>query len=465
MRLRTNRYPMFLDAVHTNRLDVIRLIFNHESERPIPDRLMSKYYQVCQEDPPVKTNAISVACDRCLQRHPNVINSLLTDRVIGKHLVNISLSELGLDVVPPELFHETLTSISVSMNNLTALPPVKEWKCQRLLFMSISDNRLREIPPDLFSLPNLSTLNANNNEIEMLDNSTWTAPSLKSLHLSKNRLRQLPCPEIVLEEPGNAPIDDKKGQTTSKTKVVYSIGHGFVDIGANRDEDYHKTHSGYNLEFLDISDNHLTSLPKGLACLAPMLRTLKLSRNRIRHFGHVSDYPTQLRSLELIGNNAEICIQPSTVPSQAVCLQSQLQNPVKCMHGSHNSLNTLQHLNIGRNQLTEIILEVDSPLITESQHPTSPTLTDNMLFPKLQSFMFSQNQISEIPRGIHKLQGLRNLDISKNERIKHIPLKIHQLKDLVGFQYKGISDPIIHQLDTCKDIGHVLYYLRARETE
>ena len=456
---------MILHAVSSSKLDVVQLVFDHDEKRPVPDRLMSKVYQVGRENPPKKATAVSIACDMSLKGDPLIMDNLIHHKVIGNNLINISLSELNLEAIPLALFHERLNSLSLSSNKLTHLPPVNEWKCKNLLFLSLEENLLQELPHALFTLPKLSTLNAGFNQIAKLEASVWTAPSLKMLHLNKNCLTYLPCPQVPQFENNHAvgEFRDSRGSEAKKAYQVFGIGHEFVDRGVQRDNE--QLGGGYNLHLLDLSDNKLLEVPRGLPCLAPNLRTLKLSRNRISDLGSISDYPANLKSLELIGNEAKFCIGTSSVTSSiSHCLQSNIFNSVNCSHRTHTNLSQLHHLNISKNNLPGLILEVENPARSPTYPgPSLPLLTP--LFPSLQSLSFAHNKLTEVPDGIHRLKNLRNLDISMNEGITHLPLRIYQLKELVGFQYKGIKDPIIHQLETCKDIGHTLHYLRARETE
>ena len=457
---------MLLHAVTTSNLDVIQLVFDHEEKRPVPDRLMSRLYTVGHSEAEKKASAVSVACEMSLNGDLYIMENLINHGVIGNHLLNITLSELQLKGVPLALFHERLSSLSLSSNELTTLPPVIDWKCKNLMFLSLENNKLEALPAGLFSLPKLLTLNAGHNLISHLDSSVWKAPSLKTLHLNKNLLRTLPCPKLPrrnVEEFDSSAIG-KQDFTLRSTYQVFGIGHGFINRGAQSPDDRYKSGEGYSLQFLDLSDNKLSVVPDGLPCLAPQLRTLKLSRNRIFDFKSVSDYPAVLKSLELIRNNAEFCIKGvgSSSALTSCCYQSHPGSIINCCHKTHASLLELHHLNVSRNQLTEIFLE-DEGSVKSPTH-SGPSSSSKLLFPNLKSFSFSYNQLTAVPDGIHKLTGLLNLDISHNERITVIPLKIHLLKDLDGFQYKEVGDPIIHQLDSCKDIGHMRHFLRARQT-
>ena len=457
---------MFLDAITTSKLDVVQLVFEHEEKKPLPDRLMSKVYEVGPKEARTKASAVSIACNMVLDGgEPYALHNLICHRVIGDNLLNIALSELQLENVPVDLFHERLNSLSLSSNNLANLPPVSQWKCKNLMFFSIEYNRFENLPDGLFNLPKLLTFNAGNNRISQLDMSMWRSPSLKNLYLNKNQLKTLPSPilrKMTIEEHDG----DGNNQEESLNTVyqIFGISHGFVNQGVQRSDDIYKSGKGYNLQVLDLSDNNLEAIPNCLPCLAPQLRTLKLSRNMIKDFKSVSEYPSGIKSLELINNNATECIRGGSRVSVSHCQQSSPGNVINCLHREHTSLVELHHLNLNKNMLTEIILEeiglLKSPLFSGPSQ-----LSSRLLFPNLKSLSFAHNELRSVPESIYKQTSLFNLDISQNQRITKLPLKIHLLHELAGFQYKGITDPIIKQLDNCKDLGHIRHYLRAKQTQ
>lgn len=459
MRFRKTNYPIFLAAVGDKRLEVIEMIFAHEDKRPLPDRILSRPYSLCKDTEFPKASAIGVAAEMCLEGRPDVLNEMLAHQVIGKHLVNVSLSELELSAVPVELFHVNLSSLSLSHNHLSELPPVSSWKCSNLAYFNLSSNDFREIPAGIFSLPKLISLDMKNNKIRQLDISMWTAPSLKSLYLSSNLIESLPVPHLDLT--GVSLLQrEVKSPGSAERATCNSIRHGFVDL-SEHDDSYYRSNSGFNLEFLDISENRLTSLPVGLPCLAPMLQTLKLNKNLIPHFGRFSAYPVLLKSLDLSSNEGEVSILPNEVPHRRVCYQSKTGEVLYCSHTDHWRLANIQHLNLSKNRLKEVIVDqsVPPPL------PHSASSEDTLFFPKLHSLYLNDNQLTQIPVGIHKQELLGTLDIRDNPNIKELPLKLHLLKNLISFQYKGIGDPIIGALDTLKDTPQILYYLRARQTK
>lgn len=472
LRLEPGNIPIFLHAVTTSNLDVIQLVFDHVVKRPVPDRLMSRIYEIGSKESSTtrRASAVSLACEATINGDAYILQNLIRHSVIGNHLVNVSMSDLQLTQVPLGLFHERLNSLSLSNNCLTILPPVSEWLCKNLMFLSLEQNQFERLPTGLFSLAKLQTLNVSNNKINQLDLSVWKAPCLKSLHLNKNCLRSLPCPPLP-----KASIQDLDNDTNSQSQAlvgsqVFSIGQGFVNRGVQRSGDQFQSNvgGGYNLQWLDVSDNLLERIPEGLPCLAPQLRTLKLSRNKIGDFGSISSYPSTLKSLELIRNEASMSINGHTVSNNVIrCYQSQPGNIINCYHRTHVALVSLHHLNVSKNNLFSVVLEECDAIKSPVQFPslTGSFTTSTLLFPHLQSLSISNNKLTQVPDGVHKLSSLLNLDISHNELITHLPPKLYHLKELDGFQYKGISDPIIQQLDNCKDIGRIRHFLRARQTK
>ena len=440
------------------------MIFNNQETRPLPDRILSRPYVLKKEtdtSPEKRMNAVGVACECCLRGDPSVLDAMLSHQVIGKQLVNLALSDLGITEVPSELFHENLISLSLSGNKMMQLPPTKNWKCENLTFLNLANNLFTIAPPGIFKLKKLTNLNLSSNKIVSLEADLWTAPSLKYLYLSSNLLERLPYPDLGdLSSPRYA--RDLVSPGATKRETVHSLRHSFIDSSLEREEDFHMKGFGYNIEFLDLSDNKLSSVPSGLPCLAPMLMTLKLNNNSIMDFGRVSHYPTLLKSLNLSANGGKVSIgHTSFPPSSSLCLQSTPNNHQHCNHSDHTLLVNLQHLNLSNNKLTDVVVETD--VSVSLPHPLTPSYDHTLLYPKLQSLILSNNRLTRFPVGVHKMERLGTLDISDNITIRSLPQKLHMLKNLIGFRYKGIGDPIIGTLDTFKDTAQLLYYLRARE--
>ena len=194
---------------------------------------------------------------------------------------------------------------------------------------------------------------------------------------------------------------------------------------------------------------------------------LKLAKNQIVDLGHISDYPTLLKSLDLSGNGAKRCIRPThTLPHPHICMQSTRDNSKACSHSDHYRLVNLQYFNLNKNELDEIILETDSPILPTTSSSTTPPADRSLLFPKLQSFSFNNNSLGRLPDGLHRLENLVSLDFSNNPNVKKLPLNLYHLKNLIGMRYKGIGDvEVTNMLDNCNDIGRMLYCLRSTANE
>ena len=466
LRIRSINYPIFLAAVRDKRLEVLEMVFTNQETRPLPDRILSRPYVLEKKTdnfPGKNMNAVGVACECCLCGDPSIFDAMLSHQVIGKQLVNLSLADLGLEEVPLELFHENLVSLSLSGNKLEELPPTKNWKCSDLTFLSLANNLFSVVPPGIFQLPKLTNLNLSSNKLMEIGPDLWQAPLLKYLYVSSNLLQTLPYPELKNQ---SSPLHtgDLVSPGSSKKEIIHSLRYSFVDSGLEREEDFHVRGQGFNLEFLDLSDNKLTTVPAGLPCLAPLLMTLKLNNNSIKDFGNISDYPTLLKSLNLSANGGQVAIGRSRFPPHGpVCLQSTPEKTLHCNHADHFLLSNLQHLNLSKNQLKDVTVETDAPV--SFPHGSTPTYNQSLLYPKVQSLILSENKLKRFPVGIHKLERLGTLDVSDNITIRSLPEKLHMLKNLIGFRYKGIGDPIIGTLDTFKDTAQLLYYLRARELQ
>ena len=483
-----NQSPLFLRAVRSQRMDVMELVLNPQSKRSASDRIFSQAYVYdLGNDEPVNASAISLACQLCLEGIPFLLKKLLEYPLTSPFCQHLSLGDLGLRLVPVELFHENLISLTLSRNYLSKLPPVEKWRCRDLQQLNLAENKFKELPKALFQLPNLRDFNVSDNQLTTLDPCFWTAPCLRNLNVSSNLLKQLPCP-VRPQEP-KEDVSDRGEDVgfirsqlgTEAPEIQYSVRHEFIDIDFERDKGYRKTQGGHRLEILDASSNQLTSIPEGLPCLAPMLLTLRLSKNKISNFSFVSDYPPGLKSLDLSNNGANVCISSTKAGSTPTCFQTLVLEPHisrKCSHSDHNSLHSLQYLNISRNKLKTLVIEDSSLSLSVSVSQglagmqatlhTSPTHKEakqheGTLFPKLQTLLVGKNNLIEVPEALHKLDQLASLDISDNESITRLPSSLSHL-NLYSFNYSGISDPIVNEFRSSQKAWEVLYYLRTRET-
>ena len=126
------------------------------------------------------------------------------------------------------------------------------------------------------------------------------------------------------------------------------------------------------LEHLDLSHIQLTSVPRGLSCLAPKLQKLNVSHNCIRSLGHLNDYPPYLELIDASHNELSAAITEPVIHTYASCGRRKLANvsssalvesiasplaPYKpCSHRLHKSLQKLSTVRLTHNQLVDVQL-------------------------------------------------------------------------------------------------------------
>ena len=142
----------------------------------------------------------------------------------------LNLTQLSLAAVPSELFALAdtieegekwwecyeISSIDMSMNEITALPPDIGTLGETILQLKIAHNKLAVLPPELCNLVNLKVLDLSNNllrelpadlgrmsslveltvadcQLERLPDSLCGLPGLEIIHADRNRLTRLPA--------------------------------------------------------------------------------------------------------------------------------------------------------------------------------------------------------------------------------------------------------------------------------
>ncbi len=459
-----------------------------------------------------RESPLSFGCRMYLEGNPQILKSLLSPQVAGTRICFITLAELGLRHLPFELFHENLKTLDVRGNNLSELPcaPLEfattgnsltgslgysamrsrmssyssdspdrdslNWNCPELKVINLSSNLFNSLPRDLFHLPSLNKLFASGNNIQSVDMDMWLAPQLEHLDLSNNQISSLPVPATISRPKSSlflnlVPSPSLQSFRSSHPSFLHSSRQAQMNFDVQSSEELNRSQSGFALMLLDLANNKLWEVPAGLPCLAPMLMTLKLAKNRITDLGCISLYPPLIQNLDVSSNSVAFGIRAQDSRNATLasnCCQSQLTgaSPV-CYHYNHQRLSHLKFLYLSRNKLEELQLEYKAyPELEHSSCATTspPAPTFKQLFPRLQGLRISNCLLREVPANIHKQNRLCELSIDGNERILQLPLKIHRLTSLFTFKYNGIGDPIVRELESFKSTADILYYLRARET-
>lgn len=422
-----------------------------------------------------KESIMSYACHLYLERRPQVLGNILSLRCDPKFLTRITLSGAGLRQLPYPIMHPNLMVLDVRENLLDGYPTDgKEpyrlgWHCPSLQTLNFSNNLFTIIHPDIFLLPNLSKLLMSGNRITEVPMDMWTAPLLKQLELNGNMIHELPCPNSVPRS-SQSVFASILGTVRADTGLQ-SFRRGYISHDACSPKDLHRSQIGFALTFLDLSENRLSSIPRGLPCLAPLLQTLKLATNAITNLGDFSIYPSLLQSLDVTNNGLTMGIEPPTQEMQDECYQTQLvEGHTHCSHYDHKTLSSLKFLYLCNNRIEDLQIEHQTPdvdmevsqTVSEDDVPVEKD-PPGLYFPKLQTLKISSNSLGRFPKSIHRLTKLRELVVSGNERITDFPPGLHKLTSLFTFQCSGIRSTIMQELPPFKSVAEMLYHLKAQE--
>ena len=139
------------------------------------------------------------------------------------------------------------------------------------------------------------------------------------------------------------------------------------DIGREEQEEGGET---FPLESLDLSYNHLITVPNGLSCFAPRLTKLNVSHNQIKSLGQLNDYPPDIELLdashnhlmsaltEPISHGLMPCSRRLFLNSSGNALLDSTSSPSykPCVHRTHKNLRKLSTYRVGHNQLVDVQL-------------------------------------------------------------------------------------------------------------
>ena len=478
--------PILIDALRREDFKFVKLVLGLSRN---PTSIFNQPFEWQYGAGRRRETLLSYACSKFLQiegGNRQILLTMLNPDDIGKNLTQIVLVGVGLRQLPAAILHKNLRILDVQENNLSSYPTAESagsnlnWKCEELEVLNFSHNLFTYIHPDIFHLPCLLRLSASHNNIQEVPKELWTAPRLRHLDLSHNKLQMLPCPPSInmansIDIPRHITHSFSfrnrlPGISSSRVGYLQSTRRTYVNLDIQSSSDLHKCQVGFSLHTLDLSSNQLMVVPRGLACLAPLLNSLKLNNNRITNLGCVSDYPPGLKTLDVSCNGVVQGIQMSEMDSFA-CVQSQLTNaPLSCSHFSHQRMNYLLFLYLSNNRLEDLAvhfptLEVDFGLTMSNQEEKIEEEKVELIFPSLQGLRLSNNRLHRLPENIHLLEKLSELTFDGNPGIHQLPPNLHLLTKLFTIKYEGISDPIIAELKNFRSAPDILYYLKARATQ
>ena len=211
---------------------------------------------------------------------PDVNNWTGVNTNANGSIINLSLSNKGLEVIPPEIGNLTnltalrldnndlaeipiqigqltnLTTLFLHQNNLTEIP-VQIKGLTKLTRLFLYNNDLAQIPPEIGSLINLTQLLVSSNELTEIPTQLGNLINLNVLNLLNNNLTQIP-PQI-----GNlTKLTELQLNQNNLTQIPNEIGNLT------------------NLIVLDLYNNQLTQIPFEIGGLVN-LTDLRLQNNNL----------------------------------------------------------------------------------------------------------------------------------------------------------------------------------------
>jgi len=395
----------------------------------------------CDEDPLIQVveTPLSVAIGH---NYINIIHEIEMADAFLHQFTYLDLSNVLLKSVPKEVFTlDCLKILDLSQNALSSLPDFTNDALNiKVSDLDLSRNRLTSLPSTVLEFPLLELLKASHNDIQSVPNNWWQAAKLQQLDLNDNKLKFFGIEPTCYGDNVSHDSISSSGQS-----VVSHIDVIIKQKASLHGESHSKMETSSVLTTLRLNNNLLKSFPRGLACLAPKLESLHLSHNEIKDVCSIEEIPTKTRFLDISFNSLTsniFCIGKHKL----CCLRACSQPVSPCHHMDHRCLPNLGSLNCSNNKLEQIVL------IDEEK---------NLLFPKLFALNLSCNKFSELPMQLYRFRDLKILSIGNNPNVKQIPLDTGYITGLIEFDYDGISDPVIDDLNAIPHIAERLGYLRA----
>lgn len=243
----------------------------------------------------------------------------------------------------------------------------------------------------------LEFLDLHNNSLIALPKGLRHLHFLTSLNLAHNKLTN-DCLEIISQV-----------ATLRDLKLGYNLLYGAIDECFGKLE---------NLEILDLQNNNISALPKGLVNLS-RLRVLNLNENAFESlpFENLSKLPlTELQA------------------------RKNALSGILIHHPDGNGLSQLQTLDVSINRLT-LLAPVTQPLVLPSLHQLSVSMNRIESLPNMESWTrlltiaADENNITAFPEGLTSLE-VRSIDFGSNE-IRILPPEIGFMDSLAMLRISG----------------------------
>ena len=356
----------------------------------------------------------------------NLVNAGINkiDKNAFAHVPSISsmdLSDNRIGSIDPDGFREVGHSLQhLKISNalyFTELPNRAFHSLTALCTLDLSDNHIRTVPLDTFhKMPKLLHLYLQDNEISTFKRGTFHSqanPNLRILDLSFNKIEKIPYDTFRFTNLIHLLLDDNRIKELDARSFVEMKSLQYLSLEGNRlqkipDEAFQNLH---HLRKLNLAHNELKSLNFAAFDKVGTLVHMQIdaSHNKLQFLraNRTLSYPTSsnIMSLNLASNNVSMIEMGFFDP---------VQNVMKVLNLSHNSLLTITPENIGSLRRLHSLDLSHNILETIEQGTFVGTK-------KLHSIFLNNNNLSSLDQSMftnkHKL---RIIDLSNN-RLKVLP--------------------------------------------
>ncbi|KAI6085074.1 hypothetical protein F4821DRAFT_241497 [Hypoxylon rubiginosum] len=288
----------------------LRITHNHLSELTAWGHLMNLQYVDVSNNQIRSLHAFKDLVHlRSLRADDNQITSLdgikMHDSLQVLRARRNLLTEVNLDGTKLQ----RLTELDLQMNEISSIHGIEQ--LTSLNTLNLQHNSLEFFGPTAdVEVPSLRYLTLSNNELTDLDLAPF--PSLRLLHADRNQLTMVTgfsrCRRLdslsLREQQGDAPLDVSFLNAAYEVRKLFLSGNLLASFDPSVDF--------LNLQYLELANCGLQSLPPDLGQLMPNLRVLNLNMNAVGDLGPLRYIP-RLKKLLVAGNRLADAAQVADV--------------------------------------------------------------------------------------------------------------------------------------------------------
>ncbi|KAM9961521.1 hypothetical protein ACTFIR_004374 [Dictyostelium discoideum] len=303
------------------------------------------------------------------------------------------------EIYPMLSYNQSLKSLILDFNKITEIPD-----CITLLpnlnHLSLAANQLTHVPEFLSQLKSLETFEIGINQFTSFPLNVCKIKSLTSLHLETNNIKSLPEEFLNLVNLKDLSLFDNqlKEIPDSLPNNIEKLNLGCNDISSSKSNSLIRI--SHSLTTLNLSENKIEILDESLSCLVNV-KTLMLDCNMIKvipgsvlgswkslvtlNLPHnlISDLPPEvillsnLRIIDLRGNNFEIC--KKLIPTESSSpvsfkIEDFIQNKERINSLKFDNIEILPTTNDNNNNYEVITTTTTTEAVT-----TTTTTTKNII--------------------------------------------------------------------------------------